>query len=47
LQAVRMMARIEETFGVELPVRAFFEHPTIAELGTLIERGESLCLSWA
>lgn len=41
LQAVRMTTRIQETFEVELPVRAIFEHPTIAELGTLIERGGS------
>jgi acyl carrier protein len=36
LQAVQIITRIQEAFGVELPVRAIFEHPTIDELGTLI-----------
>ncbi len=36
LQAVQMTTRIQQAFGVELPVRAIFEHPTIDELGALI-----------
>jgi amino acid adenylation domain-containing protein len=36
LQAVQIATRIQHAFGVELPVRAIFEHPTIDELGAMI-----------
>ena len=36
LQATRVLLRIRDTFGVELPVRAFFDDPTIASLGVAL-----------
>ena len=37
LLATRITSRIRETFHVELPVRALFESPTIAELPERVE----------
>ena len=37
LAAIRLMARINETFELELPLSRVFEYPTIAEFGKLIE----------
>ncbi|MFF5676072.1 amino acid adenylation domain-containing protein [Streptomyces hygroscopicus] len=37
LLATQMMTRVEDAFGVELPVRAVFEHRTVEELATAIE----------
>jgi len=38
------MSRVRDAFNVDLPLRAFFENPTIAELAELVEeargRGE-------
>jgi len=34
--AIRLISRINKDFDIELPVRALFEQPTIAELATLI-----------
>ena len=37
LLGTQLLARIRSTFGVDLTLRALFESPTIAELGSEIE----------
>lgn len=36
LAATEVLARISETLGVDLPLAALFEHPTVAELATAV-----------
>ncbi|HSF42928.1 MAG TPA: amino acid adenylation domain-containing protein [Thermoanaerobaculia bacterium] len=38
LLALQLAARIRQAVGVEIPVRALFEHPTIEELAPVLER---------
>ena len=38
LAAARLASRLRESFGIEVPVRAVFEEPTIASLAKLIDR---------
>lgn len=37
LLAIRVMARVQERFGVDLPLAALFQHPTITEFGRYLE----------
>jgi amino acid adenylation domain-containing protein len=39
LMATQVLSRMRETFGVELPLPAFFERPTVAALAALVETG--------
>jgi len=38
LLATQVMSRIRQIFGVEMPLRTFFEEPTLAQLGVRIDR---------
>src|SRR5215204_5311553 len=38
LQSVAVVARLEERFGVSIPVRVLFEEPTVADLAAWIDR---------
>jgi amino acid adenylation domain-containing protein len=47
LIAVQMVWKIRETFGVDVPLKALFEYPTIAELAALIESSPAQVLESA
>src|SRR5215208_384024 len=38
LQGVAVVARLQETFGVAVPVRVLFEEPTVADLAAWIDQ---------
>ena len=38
LLGAQLVARLRDTFGIEMPLRAVFEAPTVAELSAEIER---------
>ena len=41
LLATRVMSRVRDAFNVDLPLRAFFENPTIAQLAELVEEARA------
>ena len=41
LRCIQMMSRVRAAIGVELPMRAVFEGPTVANLAALVESGGS------
>jgi amino acid adenylation domain-containing protein len=38
LLAIRLIARVREEFNIELPLREFFESPTVSKVASLVER---------
>jgi len=41
LLATQFISRIRDTFDLELPLRAIFEHPTIADLAIALEEAKA------
>ena len=42
LVAARLAARLQEAFGVDVPLRTIFDRPTIAELAAFVDRATEL-----
>ncbi|HHB90093.1 MAG TPA: hypothetical protein ENK60_02155, partial [Anaerolineae bacterium] len=38
LMATQFVSRVRETFGVELPLRTIFEHPSVGELAGEVDK---------
>jgi acyl carrier protein len=38
LLATQLIARVRDAFGVELPIRTIFDHPTVRELAVVVEQ---------
>jgi aryl carrier-like protein len=38
LQAIRVMARVNENFGLDLTLTSIFEYPTISSFGNFVEK---------
>lgn len=41
LLAGQVLARVQSAFGVDLPLRSLFDHPTIADFAPLVEAGKA------
>jgi acyl-CoA synthetase (AMP-forming)/AMP-acid ligase II/acyl carrier protein len=47
LLATQLIVRLRDVFGVDLPLRTVFDHPTVAELAVEVERRVLSCLKAA
>ena len=45
LLATQVLVRIQDTFEVEIPIRVFFQDPTIAGLASAVEAADSPVLA--
>jgi len=42
LLAMQLLSRLRDTWGVELPLQAFFQNPTVTAMASRIDRGDGL-----